>query len=556
MAGPNQELVFAPLGGVGEIGMNLSIYGLGDQRKRSWLAVDLGVSFAAEEHLPGVDLILPDIRYLVEERKNLVGLVLTHAHEDHYGAVLELWPKLKVPVFATPFTAALLAAKRASEPGAPEITVTIIPVGGRFKAGPFDIELVTMAHSIPESSALIIRTPAGTVLHTGDWKIDPTPVLNDRTDEKKMRALGEEGCLAIIGDSTNAVREGRSPSEADVAKTIAELVKNARGRVAVTTFASNVGRLRSVAAAARAAEREVVIVGRAMDHVIQVARETGYWNDMPDVRPVDAYGYLPPNKVVALCTGSQGEPRAALARIAEDQHPDVTLSRGDLVIYSARTIPGNEKGVSRVINGLIDQGIQVITDRTHLVHVSGHPRRAELEELIGWVKPAILIPVHGEALHLSEHAALARKCGVKQVIQVRNGDLLRLAPDARVIDEVPAGRIYKDGTLLVEADSRTVADRKRLSFSGAVSIALAITDKGVLAADPELDLLGIPERDRDGASLEEAVYDVVIETFESLPRKRRSDPDSVAESIRRAVRATLSQRWGKKPMCHVHVLTV
>ncbi len=556
MAGPNQELVFAPLGGVGEIGMNLSIYGLGDQRKRSWLAVDLGVSFATEDHLPGVDLILPDIRYLVEERKNLVGLVLTHAHEDHYGAVLELWPKLKVPVFATPFTAALLAAKRASEPGAPEIPVTIIPVGGRFKAGPFDIELVTMAHSIPESNALIIRTPFGTVLHTGDWKIDLTPVLNDRTDEKKLRALGEEGCLAIIGDSTNAVREGRSPSEADVAKTIAELVKNARGRVAVTTFASNVGRLRSVAAAARAADREVVVVGRAMDRVIQVARETGYWNDMPEVRPVDAYGYLPPNKVVALCTGSQGEPRAALARIAEDQHPDVTLSRGDLVIYSARTIPGNEKGVGRVINGLINQGIQVITDRTHLVHVSGHPRRAELEELIGWVKPAILVPVHGEALHLSEHAALARKCGVKQVIQVRNGDLLRLAPDARVIDEVPAGRVYKDGTLLVEADSRTVADRKRLSFSGVVSIALAITDKGVLAADPELDLIGIPERDRAGASLEEAVYDAVIETFESLPRKRRSDPDAVAESIRRAVRSKLSQRWGKKPMCHVHVLTV
>ena len=556
MAGPNQELVFAPLGGVGEIGMNLSIYGLGDQRKRSWLAVDLGVSFATEDHLPGVDLILPDIRYLVEERKNLVGLVLTHAHEDHYGAVLELWPKLKVPVFATPFTAALLAAKRASEPGAPEIPVTIIPVGGRFKAGPFDIELVTMAHSIPELNALIIRTPAGTVLHTGDWKIDLTPVLNDRTDEKKLRALGDEGCLAIIGDSTNAVREGRSPSEADVAKTIAELVKNARGRVAVTTFASNVGRLRSVAAAARAADREVVVVGRAMDRCIQVARETGYWNDMPEVRPVDAYGYLPPNKVVALCTGSQGEPRAALARIAEDQHPDVTLSRGDLVIYSARTIPGNEKGVGRVINGLINQGIQVVTDRTHLVHVSGHPRRAELEELIGWVKPAILVPVHGEALHLSEHAALARKCGVKQVIQVRDGDLLRLAPDARVIDEVPAGRVYKDGTLLVEADSRTVADRKRLSFSGVVSIALAITDKGVLAADPELDLIGIPERDRAGASLEEAVYDAVIETFELLPRKRRSDPDAVAESIRRAVRSKLSQRWGKKPMCHVHVLAV
>jgi ribonuclease J len=556
MAQQQQELVFAPLGGVGEIGMNLSIYGLGPEGRRTWLAVDLGVSFASEDQLPGVDLILPDIRYLVAERKNLAGIVLTHAHEDHFGAVLELWPRLKVPIFATPFTAALLEAKRASEPGAPEIPVTVVPRGGRFKAGPFDIELATMAHSIPESNALIIRTPVGNVLHTGDWKLDPTPVLGDATDEKKLRALGEEGCLALMGDSTNAVRDGRSPSEADVAKTIAELVKTARGRVAVTTFASNVGRLRSVAAAAVAAGRELVVVGRAMDRIIQVARETGYWDDMPDVRPVDAYGYLPPNKVVALCTGSQGEPRAALARIAEDQHPDVTFSRGDRVIYSARTIPGNEKAVGRVINGLIDQGVEVITDRTHLVHVSGHPRRAELEDLIGWVKPQILVPVHGEALHLSEHAALARKCGVKQVIQIRNGDLLRLSPDARVIDEVPAGRLYKDGALIVEADARTVADRRRLSFAGAVSIALAITDKGALAADPEVDLIGIPERDRTGGLLYEAVRDAVLQTVESMPRKRRSDPDTVAEAVRRAARAAVAQRWGKKPMCHVHVLAV
>jgi len=556
MASPPQQLVFAPLGGVGEIGMNLSIYGFGDERRRTWLAIDLGVSFAAEEHLPGVDLILPDIRYLVEERKNLAGLVLTHAHEDHYGALIELWPRLKVPIYATPFTAALLEAKRASEPGAPEIPVTIIPVGGRFTAGPFDVELVTMAHSIPESNALIIRTPGGTVLHTGDWKIDPTPILGDRTDEQKLRALGEEGCLALVGDSTNAVRDGRSPSEADVGKAIAGIVKNARGRVAVTTFASNVGRLRSVADAARAAGREVVVIGRAMERVVQIARETGYFDGVQDFRPMDAYGYLPPNKVVALCTGSQGEPRAALSRIAEDQHPEVTFSHGDTVVYSARTIPGNEKAVGRVINLLIEQGIEVITDRTHLVHVSGHPRRAELEELIGWVKPNILIPVHGEALHLHEHAALARRCGVREVLQCRNGDLMRLAPNAGLIDEVPAGRLYKDGSLLVEADARTVADRKRLSFAGAVSVALAVTDKGELIDDPSVDLIGIPERDRDGESMHDAVYDSVLETIESLPRGRRRDPDAVGEAVRRAVRAAVAQRWGKKPMCHVHVLTV
>jgi ribonuclease J len=553
--GPN-ELVFAPLGGVGEIGMNLSIYGVGPEGRRKWLAVDLGVSFAAEEHLPGVDLILPDIRYLVEQRRDLVGLVITHAHEDHYGALLELWPKLKVPVYATPFTAALLEAKRMGEPGAPEIPVTIIPVGGRFTAGPFDVELVTMAHSIPEANALILRTPAGTVLHTGDWKIDPTPILNDPTDEKKLRALGEEGCLAVIGDSTNSIRDGRSPSEADVAKTLAQLISEARGRVAVTTFASNVGRLRAVAEAARAADREVVVVGRAMERTVHIARELGYFDGVQDFRPQDAYGYLPPNKVVALCTGSQGEPRAALARIAEDQHPEVTLSKGDRVIYSARTIPGNEKAVGRVINGLIDQGIEVITDRTHLVHVSGHPRRAEVEELLGWVKPRIVVPVHGEALHLSEHAALARRCGIKEVLRCRNGDLVRLSPDARLIDEVPAGRVYKDGWLLVDAEARTIADRRRMSFAGAVSVALALTAKGEMVDDPSLDLIGIPERDREGALMYEIAYDAVLSTFESLPRGKRRDPDTVAEAIRRGVRATVNARWGKKPMCHVHVLAV
>jgi ribonuclease J len=556
MPAPAQELVFAPLGGVGEIGMNVYIYGFGPPNKRQWLVVDMGVSFASEEHLPGVDLILPDIRFLEEERKNLCGIVLTHAHEDHFGALIELWPKLKVPLYATPFSAALLAAKQKGEPGSPEIPVTIVPVGGRFDAGPFDVEFVTMAHSIPEANALIIRTPLGNVLHTGDWKIDPTPILKDPTDEAKLRALGSGGGLAIVGDSTNSVRDGRSPSEADVARTLTDLIKNAKRRVAVTTFASNVARLRAVADAARAADREVVVVGRAMERVSQVARETGYFEGVQDFRPMEAYGCLPPDKVVALCTGSQGEPRAALSRIAEDQHPEVTLAEGDTVIYSARMIPGNEKAVGRVINGLIEQGIEVITDRTHLVHVSGHPRRAEVEELLSWTKPQIVIPVHGEALHLNEHAKIARACGVKTVLKCRNGDLVRLAPDPRLIDEVPAGRVYKDGRLLVDAQARTVADRRRLSFAGSVSVALALTERGDLPDDPSVDLIGIPERDRDGNLLANAVHDAVLDTYHSLPRGKRRDPNAVAEAVRRAVRAAVNERWGKKPMCYVHVLEV
>jgi ribonuclease J len=557
MSGGGDELVFAPLGGVGEIGMNLSIYGLGGAGRKAWMAVDFGVSFAAEEHLPGVDLILPDIRFLVEERRNLAGIVLTHAHEDHFGALIDLWPRLRVPVYATPFTAALLEAKRLSEPNAPEIPVQIVPLGGRIELGPFDVEFVSVAHSIPESNALIIRTRLGTVLHTGDWKIDPTPVLGPATDEAKLRALGEEGVRALVGDSTNAVREGRSPSEADVAKCLAELIKGARGRVAVTTFASNVARVRSAAIAARQAGREVVVVGRAMARVAQVARETGYLDGIEEFRGTETYGYLPPDKVLALCTGSQGEPRAALARIAEDQHPDIALAKGDMVIFSSRTIPGNEKEVGRVINGLVRQGIEVITDRTHLVHVSGHPRLAEMADMYGWVKPQAAIPVHGEALHLAEHAALARRLGVREVVVCNDGDVVRLAPGpADIVDEVPAARLYKDGNLIIEAAGRTVADRRRLSFGGIVSVALAVTDRGELAADPDVELRGIPETNAAGESMAQLAHAAALDTFEQMPRGRRRDPDVVAEAVTRAVRSAIAANWGKKPVCQVHVLTV
>ena len=550
------ELVFAPLGGVGEIGMNLSLYGLGDERRRTWLIVDVGVSFANEENLPGIELIFPDIKFLVSERRNIAGIVLTHAHEDHYGAMLDLWPKLRVPVYATPFTAALLTAKRLGEPGAQDIPITEVALGSRFDIGPFDIELCSVAHSIPESNALIIRTPHGTVLHTGDWKLDPTPVIGPPTDEAKLRALGEAGCLALIGDSTNAVREGRSPSESDVARTIAELIAAAPGRVAVTTFASNVARIRAVADAARATGREVVVVGRAMERVTQVARETGYLDGVQEFRGIDVYGHLPNDKVVALCTGSQGEPRAALARIAKDEHPEVTLTGGDTVIFSSRPIPGNEKAISTVINGLIDQGVRVITDRTHLVHVSGHPRQDELAEMIGWVKPRLLIPVHGEALHLTEHADLARRLGIT-VGMCRNGDLVKLAPgDPGIVDEIPAGRLYKDGNLLVDAQARTIADRKRLSMAGIASVALALTEKGQLAADPDIEMVGIPETAANGEPMLEIALDAVMETIETLPKARRRDPDSVAEAVRRGVRAAIAQQWGKKPLVQVHLLLV
>ena len=556
MARPD-ELTFAPLGGVGEIGMNLSIYGLGNRQQRSWLAVDLGVSFGDEEHLPGIDLIMPDISFLEKERNNLMGLVLTHAHEDHFGAIIDLWPKLQCKVYATKFSAALFEAKCAAERNPPKIPVTVVPSGGRIELGPFSVEFIPVAHSIPESHALAIHTSAGTVLHTGDWKIDPTPIIGVPTDERRLRELGDAGVLALVGDSTNAVRDGRSPSETEVAATIKKLVGAAKGRVAVTTFASNVARVKAVADAAKAAGREVVVVGRAMERVVQVARETGYLDGVQSFRSADYYGNFPPDKVLALCTGSQGESRAALARIANDDHPQVTLNKGDSVIFSSRTIPGNEKAVGAIINGLVSQGIEVITDRTDLVHVSGHPRRDELRDMISWVRPQILIPVHGEALHLAEHAKLARAAGVPKVLTCRNGDLVKLGPgDPGIIDQLPAGRLYKDGAILEDSKSRAVVERRRMGFAGCAFVAIAMTDKGELADDPEVDLVGIPEKNVAGEIIDEIVFDAVVSTVESLPRARRRDPDATAESVRRAVRATINEQWGKKPICLVHVLVV
>jgi ribonuclease J len=551
------ELTFAPLGGVGEIGMNLSIYGHGSRHQRSWLAVDLGVSFGDEEHLPGIETIMPDVSFLEQERRNLVGLVLTHAHEDHFGAVIDLWPRLQCPVYATKFSAALFEAKCAAERNPPKIPVTVVSSRGRIDLGPFTVEFIPVAHSIPESHALAIHTPTGTVLHTGDWKIDPTPVVGVPTDERRLRELGEAGVLALIGDSTNAVRDGRSPSEAEVAASIIELVKAAKGRVAVTTFASNVARLRAVADAARISGREVVVVGRAMERVVQVARETGYLEGVQNFRGADLFGHFPPDKVLALCTGSQGEPRAALARIANDDHPEVTLNKCDCVIFSSRTIPGNEKAVGAIINGLIMQGVEVITDRTHLVHVSGHPRRDELRDMIGWVRPQLLIPVHGEALHLFEHARLARAAGVPKALICRNGDLVKLAPgEPGIIDELPSGRLYRDGLILEDSNSRAVVERRRMAFAGCAFIAIAMTAKGELADDPEIDLVGIPEKNMAGEIIDDIVFDVVVSTVEGLPRPRRRDPDATAESVRRAVRASINEQWGKKPLCLVHVLTV
>lgn len=556
MTRSSDQLVFVPLGGLGEIGMNAALYGFGPEGRRKWILVDCGLSFAGPE-APGVDIVLPDLNYIIQDRANLLGIIITHAHEDHIGALAALWPSLRAPVWCTRFAAGLLATRRLSEPGAPKVEMNIVAQGGRFTLGPFDIEFVPVAHSIPESNALAIRTPAGLLVHTGDWKIDPTPQVGLPTDEKRLRELGEEGVLALVCDSTNVLRDGISPSEADVAAKLSELVHSAPGRVAVTTFASNVARLRAVAEAAMANQREVVVVGRAMDRVIDVARECGYLDGIPAFRSVETYGYLPRDKVVALLTGSQGEPRAALSRIAADDHPEIALSPGDRVIFSSRTIPGNEKAVGAILNRLARDNIEIITDRTHLVHVSGHPRREELARLYGWLKPKIAIPAHGEDLHLTEHAAFARGVGVKHVLRAGNGDVVAISEaGASKIDEVQHGRLYQDGALLVGALDRTIPERRRLSFAGVISIAVALDDKGELAGDPEVALIGLPLAARDGTPFDDIVADAVEDLIEGMPKAKRRDSEAVRNALERGVRAAVNEEWGKKPLVNALVIEV
>ncbi|MFG1341505.1 ribonuclease J [Xanthobacter autotrophicus] len=554
---PTDELVFAPLGGVGEIGMNLGLYGFGPRKARTWLIVDLGMSFAGEE-APGVDLVLPDIRFLEGEKKHIAGLVLTHAHEDHIGAVLDLWPRLKCPIYTTRFTAGLLEAKRAGEPGAPsQLPVTVVRSGGTVDIGPFGVEFIPVAHSIPDSHALAIRTKVGLVVHTGDWKLDPTPVVGLPTDVARLKALGDEGVRAIICDSTNAVRDGVSPSEADVGASLREIVGKAKHRVAFTTFSSNVARIRGIAESAYANGREVVVVGRALERVIGVAREQGLLDGVPAFRTAEAYGYLPREKVVAILTGSQGEQRAALRRIADDDHPEIALSPGDLVVFSSRTIPGNEKVVNHIVNALTKRGVEVLTDRKALVHVSGHPRRGELAEMYRMVRPQVSIPVHGEALHLHEHAQLARSLGVPEVVNCYDGNVIRLAPGpAERVDDVPFGRLYKDGRLLIPEGGRSIPERRKLSFVGAVSVAVAVDRQGGLAGDPSVEITGVPERGEGGIDMLDHVLDTVVATLDNLPKARRRDPDALAETLERAVRSAVNAVWGKKPVCHVHILEV
>jgi ribonuclease J len=547
-ASRDDELVLLPLGGAGEIGMNFNAYGFGPPDERQWIVVDCGVLFGRETTTPGIDLIMPDIRYLAEQRENVLAIVLTHAHEDHIGAIGHLWPMLRCPLYATPFTARLIEGKLEEAGLRDRVRVKSVPLGGHLDIGPFAIDFISITHSILEPNALAIRTPLGVVVHTGDWKIDPDPMLGEVTNINALTKLGDEGVLATVCDSTNALVQGHSGSEARVRQALSALIGSLKGRIAVTAFASNVARLDSVAKAAREHGRQIALVGRSMHKMVAAAKDTGYLTDFPPTLDEAEAAQLPPRRVLYLCTGSQGEQRAALPRVANGDHPTISLGQGDAVIFSSRVIPGNELEIFALHNKLAALGIEVITEQDHFVHVSGHPCRDELAEMYRWTRPQIAVPVHGELRHMSEHARLARSLQVPQAVVIENGHMLRLAPGrAEIIDEVPSGRIFLDGRVLVEEGAGFARARRALGFAGIIAITLVVDGKGRLAAEPSVIIDGIPE------PVHAAIRDAAAD---AAKRSRKGDEDALKENVRRAARRAAQDAWGKKPVTRVEIAWV
>ncbi|HYL49905.1 MAG TPA: ribonuclease J, partial [Stellaceae bacterium] len=519
--------------------------------KGRWLMVDCGISFA-DDTLPGVDVIMPDPAFIEARADALDGLVVTHAHEDHIGAIQYLWPRLKCPVYATPFTAAVLRLKLIEAGLEHQVPITEVPLSGTFSVGPFEIELITLTHSIPEPNAVVLRTPLGTVLHTGDWKFDPDPLVGDVSNMAALRRLGDEGVLAMICDSTNALRPGESGSEADVRKTLIDLVGQKKNRVAVACFASNVARLASIAAAAQAHDRHAALVGRSLWRIEHAARETGYLRGVPPFLTEEEASYLPREKVLLICTGSQGEPRSALVRIAADEHPEIVLEEGDCVIFSSRIIPGNERAIGRLHNALAALGVEIITEHDAPVHVSGHPAQDELIRMYQTVRPKIAVPVHGETRHLLAQARLAEQCQVSQTVVTRNGEVVKLAPGpASVVGEVPTGRLAADANTLLDAKGETLKNRQRMVFNGAALATLVMDRAGKLLAPPQVSVEGVPSEDSG-----EALAARVAQALDELGARDRRDDDKVREAARLAIRRSLRDWHGKKPVTQVHLVRI
>ena len=550
-----EQFIFCPLGGSGEIGMNMNLYAYGKEDDQKWIIVDMGVTFA-DDSIPGIDLIYPDPGFILDKRDDLLGIVLTHAHEDHIGSVVHIWPELKCKIYATPFTAVLLKEKFKEKKIDISKSLEIVQLNGKIKLGPFEIDFVTLTHSILEPNGLSIKTPSGVVLHTGDWKVDPNPLIGNNIDEKKLKDIGSKNVIAMICDSTNVFSPGRAGSESDVRDSLLKIIETKNKRIAVTSFASNVARMESIFYCAKKTNRQISLVGRSMNRIYKAARQCGYLKDVIEpIEPRDAKK-VSKDKIVYLCTGSQGEPMGAMKRIINGNHPDVFLESGDSVIFSSKIIPGNEKRLYQLHNEIVKNNIEIITEENAFVHVSGHPNRDDLKDMYSWVKPKCIIPVHGEHRHMIEHINFAKEMQIQQTLQVENGDIIKLHPgnEPQIIDKAPSGRMYLDGSIGVSEDSQSIKDRKNLSINGYLEVTLIVANNGKIKK-PVISYKGIPEDEISETFIFDMEDEIanICKTF-SLGNKKQEK--NLIESLKQNCRRIVKAKTGKKPYTNINIARI
>ncbi len=550
-----EELLFCPLGGSGEIGMNLNLYAYGNPDNQKWIIVDVGVTFA-DDSVPGIDLIYPDPGFIVDKKDEVLGIILTHAHEDHIGAIAHIWPKLKCNIYATPFTAVLVREKFKEKKIDISSNMKIVELNGKLNLYPFEIEFVTLTHSILEPNGLKINTPSGTVLHTGDWKCDPNPLIGNKIDESKLKKIGDEGVLAMVCDSTNVFSMGRSGSEMDVRNNMLKIIERLKKRIIVTSFASNVARMETVFYCAKKTGRQIALVGRSMHRIFKAARECGYLQNVID--PVDSREVknISREKIIYLCTGSQGEPLGAMMRIANYVHPDVFLERGDAVIFSSKIIPGNEKKLYKLHNQLVKEGVEVISEENEFIHVSGHPNREDLKDMYDWVRPSSIIPVHGEHRHMIEHIKFAKEMQIPFTVKVENGDIVKLAPGKKpeVFDKAPSGRLYVDGNVAVEEDSKSIKERRNISANGILDVTILVTPKGNIHNKPILNYSGLPiDNDED---YQYELENIIEKTAKTFSLNNQNQKDNIIDAIKISCRKITKEITGKKPLTSIKLIRI
>jgi len=551
-----EEFIFCPLGGSGEIGMNMNLFAYGDEQDKKWIIVDIGVTFA-DDTIPGVDLIYPDPGFIVDKKDDLLGLVLTHAHEDHIGAIAHIWPKLLCNIYATPFTSVLIQEKFKEKKIDIGNKLKVVELNGKVNLGPFKIEFVTLTHSILEPNGLSINTPAGTILHTGDWKIDPNPLIGKTINEKKLKQIGDQGVLAMICDSTNVFSPGRAGSEADVRKNLLKIMKSKNKRIIVTSFASNVARMESIFYCAEKTDRHISLVGRSMHRIYKAAKQCGYLNNLKEPLDPREAKKISRKKIVYLCTGSQGEPRGAMMRVANYIHPDVLIENGDTVIFSSKIIPGNEKKLYKLHNQLVKNGIEVISEENEFVHVSGHPNREDLKDMYNWVKPKSVIPVHGEHRHILEHINFAKQMQVPYPVKVENGDIVQLSPGdkPKVVDKAPSGRIYVDGNISVGEESQSIKDRRNLSYNGFLEITIIINKVGLIVKKPIISFKGIPNNTENGNFIFD-LEDKIAGICKTFSLKNYNQEQNLIEALKIDCRKTVKEKTGKRPYTNINLVRI